>query len=122
MTPTLDRWGTVTHRARTGHLRAMSLLAITLAPAARRRLLMLACVAALPMALLGFAQAAAGRASTLRFYDYHHPIGAIGLFANRNHFADLLAMLLPFVLAFAADAQQGMQRPLPPRGRRSPCC
>ena len=42
----------------------------------------------------------------MRFHAFHHPIGAIGTFANRNHFADLLAMFLPVALAFAAQAQR----------------
>ena len=83
----------------------MALLCITLAPATRRRLLQLALALAVPMALLGYAQAAAG-AHAPRWYAFHHPIGAIGLFANRNHYAALLGLLLPFALAFAVEAQQ----------------
>jgi O-antigen ligase len=60
---------------------------------------------AVVLALLGFAQAAAG-AHAVRFYDYHHGLGAIGTFANRNHFATLLGMLAPLALAFGAQAQQ----------------
>jgi O-antigen ligase len=112
MTPTLDRWGSIRSGLAFATFAAMSLLAITLDAAARRRLLKFACLAAVPMALLGFAQAAAGAAPALRFHGYYHPLGAIGLFANRNHFADLMAMLLPCALAFAADAQQCRQRPL----------
>jgi hypothetical protein len=107
---TLDLWGTVRALLAFGTFASMTLLALTLSRAARRRLLMLALLIAVPMALLGFSQAAAGARSTLRFYDYHHPIGAIGLFANRNHFADLLGLLLPFAFAFGARALSHQQR------------
>jgi O-antigen ligase len=63
------------------------------------------------MALLGFAQAGAGEHSRLRPYAYHHPIGAIGTFANRNHFADLMAMLVPLALAFAFATHSARQLP-----------
>ena len=109
---TVDLWGTVRTGLAFASFAAMALLAATLSPAARRRLWTIALLAAVPMALLGFSQAAAGAASPLRFYDYHHPIGAIGLFANRNHFADLLGLLLPFALAFALQAQERAQRGL----------
>ncbi|MDB6163207.1 MAG: O-antigen polymerase, partial [Xanthomonadaceae bacterium] len=109
---TLDVWGTIRATLAFATFAAMALLATTLSDAARKRLLMLAMLAAIPMALLGFSQAAAGAGSPLRFFDYHHPIGAIGLFANRNHFADLLGLLLPFALAFAVHAQAGGRRPL----------
>lgn len=108
----LDRWGTVRTGLAFATFAAMALLASTLSASARQRLWAIALVAAVPMALLGFSQAAAGAASPLRFYDYHHPIGAIGLFANRNHFADLLGLLLPFALVFALQAQARMQRGL----------
>lgn len=102
---TLDRWGTV--RALLAMLVFASFwaLACTLTTAARLRLLKLALVLATLTALLGYAQSAAGTHSALRFYDYHHPIGAIGLFANRNHFACLMAMLLPFAIALGVQSQ-----------------
>jgi hypothetical protein len=55
--------------------------------------------------LAGLRPGGGGEHSRLRFFDYHHPIGAIGTFANRNHFADLMAMLVPLALAFAFAAQ-----------------
>ncbi|WP_159015919.1 O-antigen ligase family protein [Cognatiluteimonas profundi] len=109
---TLDTWGSVRALLAFATFAAMALLAMTLSQAARQRLLMLALLAAVPMALLGYSQAAAGANSTLRFYDYHHPMGAIGLFANRNHYADLMGLLLPFGFAFAAQAQSRQQRGL----------
>jgi hypothetical protein len=79
---------------------AMWALCTTLTMDARVRLLKLAVLAALPLALLGFAQASMKRDTT----------GANALFANRNHFATLMAMLLP--LAFAA-AREARTRRLP---------
>ncbi|HMB43011.1 MAG TPA: hypothetical protein VKM00_03925, partial [Luteimonas sp.] len=109
---TLDIWGTVRALLAFATFAAMALLALTLSQAARLRLLMLALLVAAPMALLGYSQAAAGTGSALRFYDYHHPTGAIGLFANRNHYADLLGLLLPFGIVFATQAQSRQQRGL----------
>lgn len=103
---TLDCWGTVRSLAALATFGASWLLASTLTVDTRERLLKLALLGAAAMALLGFAQAAAGTHSPLRFYDYHHPMGAIGTFANRNHFGDLLAMLLPFSIAFGVMAQR----------------
>lgn len=102
---TLDVWGSVRALLAMMTLAAAWLLTSTLGAEARARLLRLTLILGVAMALLGFAQAAAGEHSPLRPYDYHHPVGAIGSFANRNHFADLMAMLLPLALAFAFAAQ-----------------
>lgn len=48
-------------------------------------------------ALIGIAQAAGGL--SFNMYDYHHPKVAIGLFASRNHFADII--LVGTALTFA---------------------
>ncbi|WP_189453357.1 O-antigen ligase family protein [Cognatilysobacter bugurensis] len=79
-------------------------LAASLSRDAIARVVQLTLLIALPMALLGFAQAAAA-AHAWRPYDFHHPIGAIGTFANRNHFAALMAMLGPLAFAFGAQSQ-----------------
>lgn len=102
---TLDVWATVRAGLALVTFAATWLLARSLPPALRRRLLIVALGVGVAMAFLGFAQAAGG-ANALRFHAFHHPIGAIGTFANRNHFADLLGMLLPIALAFAAQAQR----------------
>ena len=109
---TLDHWGAVRTALAFATFAAMALLVATLPHVARQRLLMLALIVALPMALLGFAQAAAGSHAPLRLYGFHHDVGAIGLFANRNHYADLLGALLPFALAFAVQAQRQQRKPL----------
>lgn len=48
--------------------------------------------------VLGVAQLAAGRESALYFYAMTNNGSAVGFFANRNHFASQLAVVLPFVL------------------------
>ena len=54
------------------------------------RLTLLIPLLALAGALLGFAQMAGGPDSPLRFYAYTHRDSAVGFFANRDHFSDLL--------------------------------
>jgi hypothetical protein len=51
--------------------------------------------------LLGLAQLAQGPESALRFYAITNASEAVGFFANRNHFAALLYILLPFTAAWA---------------------
>jgi O-antigen ligase len=108
---TLDRWATARTLLALLVCAAAWALATTLTPQARRRLLLWALATGAGLALLGFAQAAAGPHTSLRFHGFHHPIGAIGTFANRNHFAALMAMLAPLSFAFGWQAQQ--QRRLP---------
>ena len=98
---TLDFWGTVRSLTEMVAFAAFLALISTLTPAARLRLLKLTVLAGCAMALLGYAQAAAGSQSPLRMYSHHHPIGAVGTFANRNHFACLAAMLVPLSIALA---------------------
>lgn len=109
---TLDRWGTVRALLALVVFASFWALACTLTHAARLRLLKLALMVATLTALLGYAQSAAGTYSLLRPYDYHHSIGAIGLFANRNHFACLMAMLLPFAIALGIEAQSRRSAPV----------
>ena len=109
---TLDRWGTVRALLALMVFTSFWALACTLTHDARLRLLKLALILATLTALLGYAQSAAGIHSLLRPYDYHHPIGAIGLFANRNHFACLMAMLLPFAVALGVQAQARRSAPV----------
>ena len=47
---------------------------------------------------LGLAQLAGGPQSPLRFYSNTNPTGAVGLFANRNHLACLLATAVPLAV------------------------
>jgi O-antigen ligase len=114
---TLDAWGSVRSIAAFAVFVAMWLLASTLPWAARLRLLQLCLLIAMMEALLGFAQAAAGTHAPIRFYDYHHATGAIGTFANRNHYAILMAMLAPLAMAFGvAASRRAGEAAVPGRG------
>ena len=104
---TLDRWGSLRALLAFATFAAMWLLASTLDRRVRERLFLLALVVALPMALLGFAQAGAGHAPALHFHGVD--AGATATFANRTHLASLLAMLIPFAILAAHRAQQGKQ-------------
>jgi O-antigen ligase len=100
----LDRWGTARGLLAFASFAAMWLLAGALDARSRRRLLVLALLAAVPLLLLGYVQAAAGHQPVLRFHEFHNGFGATANFANRNHFAALMAMLLPLAVAFARSA------------------
>lgn len=52
--------------------------------------------------VLGLAQLAGGTDSGLRFYRITNSREAVGFFANRNHFASLLACMLPVVIVGVA--------------------
>ena len=56
--------------------------------------------------VLGHAQAAGGAASQLRFYRITNSDAMVGLFANRNHHAVLLAMALPILCCLAASYRE----------------
>lgn len=77
---------------------ALFLSALTLSRTAQRRLLALVLVVALANFLLGLFQLGGGQHSELRFYLPTNPNDAVGFFANRNHFAGLLAMSLPLAM------------------------
>ncbi len=70
---------------------------------ARRQLAGLVVLIACLTALLGLTQIAQGPSSPLRFYAITNDGAAVGLFANRNHFATFLSVALllgaPFLLA-----------------------
>ncbi len=56
--------------------------------------------------LLGFLQMAQGPGSGLRFYDVTNPREAVGLFANRNHFAAHLYVTLVLAAAWYATTMR----------------
>lgn len=93
---TLDRWGTIRVMLALLCFLAMWMLCTILSADARTRLLKLGVAVAVPMALYGFAQASFKLDTT----------GANGLFENRNHYATLMAMLLPFAFAAARQARE----------------
>jgi len=68
----------------------------------RQRLLMALGLIVMANILLGFAQLAQGLNSPLRLYAITNTFEAVGFFANRNHFASLLAMFFPVVIAATA--------------------
>lgn len=61
-------------------------------------------------ALLGVAQIAGPSDSALYFYQVTNDGAAVGLFANRNHQAMLLATLLPVLAVWAASDRSGGTR------------
>ena len=76
---------------------------------------------------LGLLQVAQGEGSALRFYEITNRSEAVGFFANRNHFATQLLVLLMLVAAWTADRVhpaygQPEYRPAPPalRFRNAP--
>lgn len=81
---------------------SLYLSTLTLSRTSKRRLLALVLGIALVNLLLGMAQIADGPDSALRFYTPTNPTEAVGAFANRNHFADLLMMALPLALVATA--------------------
>ena len=64
-------------------------------------------------AALGIAQVGGGGDGPLRWYAVTNPSAAVGLLANRNHHALLLALGLPFLLVWAFDlrAKRASARP-----------
>ena len=61
-------------------------------------------------ALLALAQMAGGAENFLRFYRVTNENAALGLFANRNHQALLLAALLPMIAVYASARARGRER------------
>ncbi len=65
---------------------------------ARGRLVRIALGLGIFSVLLGFAQLAGGSDSRLRFYATASRTDAVGFFANRNHYAAFLYMLIPLAV------------------------
>ena len=79
---------------------ALFTCAITLDERDRLRLVTVLFALAAISVVLGLAQVAGGRDSPLRFYEITNPTEAVGFFANRNHYAALLYMVLPLAIAW----------------------
>lgn len=77
---------------------AMYLATLQLQSKERKRLLALVVLVAAGSVVLGFAQLFGGTQSSLRFYEITNAGASVGFFANRNHFASLLAVCLPLVV------------------------
>ena len=91
---------------------AMYLSAITLTVRERMRLIAMLIVVTVLSLLLGVAQIGSGPNSMLRFYDHEITSSAIGFFANRDHFACMLAMAIaPTVALLAALLIEQRNRP-----------
>jgi O-antigen ligase len=95
-----------TERAVFWLLPACALFLATLTLPLRMRLALAAAILVLAAGnvLLGMAQVADGRESSLRPHWPTNVEHAVGFFANRNHFASLLAMALPLSISMAAWA------------------
>lgn len=80
---------------------AFFLAVLTMSPLQRRRAVELSIAAAIAGILLGAAQLAVG-GDRLYLWDWGQPGWVRGFFANRNHLASLLLIVLPFALVFGA--------------------
>ncbi len=85
---------------------ALCLAAITLDMAQRRILIVMAIVVALLNAPIGMMQLLGGTSTALYFYEVTNIGSAVGLFANRNHYASLFFCVIPFVAALFASRKQ----------------
>lgn len=79
---------------------ALFLLVLLLTYKERRTLSLLLIAFGLLSIVLAFVQLSQGPESPLRFYEITNVSEGVGFFANRNHFAALLYMLLPLVAAW----------------------
>ncbi|KIQ97497.1 O-antigen ligase family protein [Lysobacter sp. A03] len=107
----LDPWATARALLAIASTLAMWLLCCTLPTRVLDRLLALAAILAVPMVLLGFAQVAGGNRVDLHVHAFQNTGTATALFANRNHFASMLAMLLPVAMVLAHGAQRAHHKP-----------
>lgn len=89
---------------------AMLLLVWQLSHRRRRSLLMLLVGLAVISVMLGLAQLADGPDSALRPYLPTNRTDAVGFFANRNHYAALLVVSLPFAIGSAVWTTQHLRR------------
>lgn len=88
---------------------AAFLATMTLGETSRRRVAFVIVAGALLGTLLGVLQVTSGADSSLRLYEVTNTDSAVGFFANRNHYADLLAVALP-VTAYWLAYNDGRSR------------
>src|SRR5262249_34117433 len=69
----------------------------------RRRLTLLMLGVGVLSVFVALAQVAQGPGGSLHFYSGNGPSEAVGFFANRNHFAALLYVLILFAAAWSVD-------------------
>ena len=72
----------------------------------RRQLVLLIMTLGLVGVVLGIVQVAEGPYSQLRFFPSTNVYDAVGFFANRNHFAALIYVLILFAAAFATNQRE----------------
>lgn len=84
---------------------ALLVLGVQLDRQQRRRLLPLALLCGAASAGMAILQLLGDPQGPLYFYDVTNPGSAVGLFANRNHQALLLAMMLPMLAVFASEVR-----------------
>lgn len=82
---------------------AVFALMLTCRTAHRQAALYLVLAIGIVSLVLGFLQVAQGPNSALRFYEITNPFEAVGFFANRNHFASFLCLLLVLVSVWILD-------------------
>lgn len=80
--------------------------AMTMNATQRRRVAYLALIVGAVSSLLGLWQVMEGRQSALYFYRFTNPGAAVGFFANRNHLASFLAVLLPVTVGLLSHRVQ----------------
>ena len=97
---------------------AMLIGLVQLSPRRRAALLLPVIMMVLVSAVLGLAQVSAGPGSALRWYAVTNRDAAVGLFANRNHEALLLAMGLPLLAAWGSSRASGGPTPARTCGSR----
>lgn len=78
----------------------MFLIALRLDRVARRTISAVFIALAITSVLLGLAQLMQGPASPLRFFPITNPNDSVGFFANRNHYAAFLYVLVPVTAAW----------------------
>lgn len=93
---------------------ALLVLAVQIDPKWRSRMVGLVMSAAVLMVALGVAQVAQGSGSGLRFYTPTNAHEAVGLYANRNHYASFLVVAL--ICVFGGVIRHGTAR-TPPNQR-----
>jgi len=92
---------------------AMLVLGIRLGADSRRRILTVVLALGALSAAIGLLQVVGDPRSSLYFYDVTNRGSGVGLFANRNHQALLLAMMLPVLAATYALARQDRTKSSP---------
>ncbi|MGE0238385.1 MAG: O-antigen ligase family protein [Parvibaculaceae bacterium] len=91
---------------------AVFLATLTLTHQERRTATLIIVAFGIASVVLGLAQIAGGPQSALRIYDVTNRGSAVGLFANRNHFAALLYCVMPLTAAWMIHLvqTQGLQK------------